>query len=188
MITFAQYFSRLLSEGAPPEYWGSKEQPYWRPGANCTVDLVLAYKSKILLIKRSHTAKAEPGKWAIPGGFIDTNAKTGELFRFDKETPKQAATRELAEETGLEVNSIPDIEHRLKEVGVFEGSKRDPRDNEEAWSKSYAFTLSLTDEDGIDFSKIRGMDDAEDAKWFDIDSLPDLAFDHDNIIRKALTI
>ena len=166
--------------------WGSTEQPYWRPGPNPTVDLVLVYNNKILLIKRG-SAGAEANKWAIPGGFIDTSAKKGEPFRMDKELPKQAALRELKEETKLDLTSASDIGSRMREVGVFEGDQRDPRDNKDAWSRSHVFGLVLTDRDGIDVDSARGSDDASEAKWFDISKLPSpLAFDHGKIIQHAL--
>lgn len=162
------------------------ENSYYYKGANCTVDLVIKHRNKILLIQRK-AGGVEGGKWAIPGGFIDTDAQKGEKFRFGKETPKQAALREVQEETNLDLSSIRNINSRLVEVGVYEGNSRDPRDNEESWSKSYAFTITLEDEDGIDFSGMRGLDDASDAKWFPIDKLPsNLAFDHARIIEDAL--
>ena len=173
----------------PVEYWGSVNQPYWRPGANPTVDLVLFYKGKVLLIKRNNKSSTEANKWAIPGGFIDTNTKKGELFKYDRETPKQAAIREVTEETQLYLANIKNIGSRLKEVGVYQGNQRDPRDNKEAWSKSHAFTLTLTDDDGVDFNKIKGSDDASDAQWFDINNLPSpLAFDHVRIIKDSLSL
>ena len=166
--------------------WGSTEQPYWRPGPNPTVDLVLVYNNKILLIKRG-SSSSEANKWAIPGGFIDTSAKKGEPFRMDKELPKQAALRELEEETGLDLSFASDIGSRMREVGVYEGDQRDPRDNEKAWSRSHVFGLVLTDRDGIDADSARGSDDASEAKWFDISKLPSpLAFDHGKIIQNAL--
>jgi len=166
---------------------GVKKQPYWYLGANCTVDLVVMYKGKILLIQRK-AGGVEGGKWAIPGGFIDTESQKGEVYRIGKESPKQAALREVQEETNLDLSSVPNIGSRLKEVGVYEGNYRDPRDNDEAWSKSYAFTITLRDEDGVDFSAMRGMDDASDARWFSIAKLPsDLAFDHGQIIKDALS-
>ena len=167
--------------------WGSSEQPYWRPGPNPTVDLVLVYNNKILLIKRG-SGGAEANKWAIPGGFIDTSAKKGEPFTMDKELPKQAALRELEEETKLDLTSASDIGSRMIEVGVYEGDQRDPRDNENAWSRSHVFALVLTDKDGIDINSARGSDDASEAKWFDINKLPSpLAFDHEKIIQDALS-
>jgi 8-oxo-dGTP diphosphatase len=165
---------------------GVKKQPYWYLGANSTVDLVVIYKRKILLIQRK-AGGVEGGKWAIPGGFIDTKSQKGEVYRIGKESPKEAALREVQEETNLDLSSIPNISSRLKEVGVYEGNSRDPRDNEEAWSKSYAFTITLNDDDGVDFSSMRGLDDASDAKWFPIERLPsNLAFDHSSIIQDAL--
>jgi len=173
----------------PEEYWGSVKQPYWRPGANPTVDLVLFYKGKVLLIKRNNKSSTEANKWAIPGGFVDTNTKKGEPFKYDRETPKQAAVREVTEETQLYLANIKNIGSRLKEVGVYQGNQRDPRDNKEAWSKSHAFTLTLTDDDGMDVNKIKGSDDASDARWFDISNLPSpLAFDHLKIIKDALSL
>ena len=171
------------------DHWGSPHQPYWRPGANPTVDLVLLHKGKVLLIKRNSKSGAEANKWAIPGGFIDTNASKGEPFEYDRETPKQAAIREVTEETQLYLANLKNVGARLKEVGVYEGNKRDPRDNKEAWSRSHVFTLTLVDEDGVDTNKAKGSDDASDARWFDVDDLPEpMAFDHAKIIADALTI
>ena len=167
--------------------WGSDEQPYWRPGPNPTVDLVLVYNNKILLIKRG-SGGSEANKWAIPGGFIETSAKKGEPFRMDNELPKQAALRELEEETGLDLTSTSDIGSRMREVGVYEGDQRDPRDNEKAWSRSHVFALILTDKDGIDVDSARGSDDASEAHWFEVNKLPSqLAFDHEKIIQDALS-
>lgn len=167
--------------------WGSAEQPYWYPGPNPTVDLVIVYDNKILLIKRAKDSNSEPNKWAIPGGFIDTSAKKGEPFKMDRELPKQAALREVEEETGTKLTSTPNIKSRMREVGVYEGDQRDPRDSKDAWSRSHAFALKLTDKDGVDIKSARGLDDASEAHWFDVDDLPsELAFDHRRIIRDAL--
>lgn len=156
---------------------------YWYKGMNPTVDNVILKKTsnsyEVLLIKRA--GKVEQGKWALPGGFIDTNSKKGEEWKAGRETPRQAAIRELQEETGLYVQSLSSM---IKEVGVYEGNNRDPRDTKDSWSRSYAFVLLLPD----DFStkNISARDDASDAKWFDIKNLPSLAFDHSTIIGDAL--
>ena len=161
----------------------SKTSGYWHKGMNPTVDNVILKRVRnsyeILLIKRA--GKVEHGKWALPGGFIDTNAKKGEEWQPGRETPIQAAIRELQEETGLYVQALASM---IKEVGVYEGNNRDPRDTEDSWSRSYAFALLLPD----DFStnNIAARDDAADAAWFDIKSLPRLAFDHSTIIGDAL--
>lgn len=111
----------------------------------------------VLLIRR----KIEPFKkmWALPGGFV----KTGESL--DK-----AVTRELAEEAGVDV-------HYLEQLYTFGDPYRDPRGH----IVSVAF-----------FGVVRPRDvhpvadsDAEDAAWFDIKKLPELAFDHKKIIAVA---
>ena len=49
--------------------WGSSEQPYWHPGPNPTVDLVLVYNDKILLIKRG-SGGSEANKWESQEGLL----------------------------------------------------------------------------------------------------------------------
>lgn len=164
------------------EYWGTKEQPYWRPDSNPTVDLIVIRDDKdVLLIRRSFKSEVEPGKWAFPGGFHDTDSKKGEVWKPGRETAKEAAIRELKEETGLELQNYDDMIY----VGTYEGGRRDPRDNEKAWSKSTAFTIRLPKEIT---QEIKGLDDADDAQWIPIDLAleMDLAFDHEKILRDAL--
>lgn len=180
------------SEKKIDDYWGTSKQPFYRPGANPTVDLVVKYNdgktTKVLLIKRGATAKAEANKWALPGGFHDSNEPIGKPWKPGRETAEQAAIRELTEETGLYIANVKGLVSRMKKVGVYEGDGRDPRDNKESWSKSTVFTIELTPEDGVKFDSVGGQDDAEDAKWFNENDLPELAFDHKKIINKALKI
>lgn len=148
-------------------------------GPNPTVDLV-AVRGKnggeeILLVLRAQGA-VEGGKWALPGGFINTDAKKGEEWKPGRESPREAAVRETLEETGVSVDPAS-----LIEVGVFEGGGRDPRDSEESWSKSHAFAVRV---DGS--PRARGGDDAADAKWFPLGKMPPMAFDHGRIVSAAL--
>lgn len=158
---------------------------YYYKGVNPTVDLIIVNpEGQILLIKRSETSPACPGMWAIPGGFIDTEAKKGEVFKYGAETPEKASVRELKEETNLLL-----INPKLISIGEFEGNNRDPRDSEEGWSKSHAFIYVIPKEIyEAQKNNIRGMDDAEDADWKtpeEIEAL-DMAFDHKEIIRAGL--
>src|SRR5882724_9742612 len=106
-------------------------------GPNPTVDLVIFNPeiTRILLIQRGK----DPCKdmWALPGGFQETAAKPGEIWTPGLETPANAALREAKEETGLELSIEPII------VGVYEGNARDPRDTDNAWSRSTAFFVHL---------------------------------------------
>ncbi|PTX43179.1 8-oxo-dGTP diphosphatase [Christiangramia gaetbulicola] len=127
-----------------------------------TVDSVVFCKVnnqfKVLLIQR----KNDPfkGQWALPGGFVDE----GE----DLET---AAKRELEEETGVKVES-------MQQVQTFGKPGRDPRGH----TISIGFLSRIYCEEHLEPS-----DDAKDARWFEIEKLPDmdLAFDHDEIINVA---
>lgn len=126
-----------------------------------TVDAVIFRKiingHELLLIKR----KNDPfkGKWALPGGFVDEN-----------EDLADAAKRELQEETGL-------ILDNLQQLGAFGKPGRDPRSH----TVSVVYT-GFADEN----TEAVAADDADEAKWFSITALPELAFDHADIINSAL--
>ena len=130
------------------------------PRPSLTADIVvLRYRNgylELLLIQRSK----EPfkNKWALPGGFVDAN-----------EEPRQAAARELMEETA--VSGLP-----MMEVGVFGKKNRDPR----GWVVSVAF-LALAKSN----CEAMAGDDAAHVQWHRLDALPELAFDHAEIVLSA---
>ena len=111
---------------------------------------------KVLLIERGQDPCK--GMWAFPGGFMEMD-----------ETAEECAVRELREETGLEVQHV-------RQVGAFSAVHRDPRER----VITIAF-YTLTRQ-----SEVRGNDDAARARWWDLDEVPQLAFDHDLILRQAL--
>lgn len=123
-----------------------------------TVDIVVFdfAQQSILLIQR----KNDPykGMWALPGGFVDGDE--------DLET---AAHRELKEETSIEVAS-------LMQVKAFGKPGRDPREH----TVSIAFT-GVAAENVL----VKAADDAKEAKWFDTQNLPELAFDHAEIVMET---
>lgn len=161
--------------------------PYYYLGANHTVDLVVVApdeERKVLMIVRSEKAQACPGLMAFPGGFVDTQAKRGEKWKSGLETHQEAALRELKEETGIEIENLE--ASRLHSIGVYEGNNRDPRDNEQSWSRSSVFYYQLnTQEYEKVKDKVMGMDDASDALWVPIEELKkiQLAFDHNKILE-----
>lgn len=121
-----------------------------------TVDAVLLKGHEVLLVRRGR----EPfkGAWAIPGGFVDVGERV-----------EDAARRELVEETGLK-GDIVDL------LGVWSDPKRDPRGH----TVSVVFVCKVG---GI--VQVAAGDDAEEARWFDLDGLPALAFDHVEILAAA---
>ena len=88
---------------------------------------------------------------------------------------------EETKETGLEITG--ELRQAMRSVGTYKGGGRDPRDTDQAWSISYAYTVTIPRGMG---KNVRGTDDASDAKWFSVDRLPRLAFDHKDIITDAL--
>ncbi len=133
---------------------------YPRPAvtADCVV-MTLETRVRVLLIERGN----EPykGHWAIPGGFLNMD-----------ETTEQCAIRELEEETGLRIDKV-------HQIGAYSKVDRDPRGR----TISVAY-LAIIEEP----LEARGQDDAAKAKWFYIDDLPPLAFDHDEIMADAIAL
>lgn len=131
--------------------------PY--PHAAITADcIVFGYDPnktlRVLLIKRRN----EPYKdcWAFPGGFMEIDE--------DLET---CARREVMEETGM----------ALGEVFQFRSYSAVDRDPRERVITVVHFAFEAP-------AEVKGSDDAAEARWFDIDNLPELAFDHRTIIHE----
>lgn len=139
-----------------------KDEPrycYKYPHPSVTTDCVIfgfdGAKLKVLLVQRG----IEPfkGKWALPGGFLKMD-----------ECAKQGALRELKEETGLEAAYI-------RQFHTFTAPERDPRER----------VITIAYYALVRMQEVKGGDDAAEARWFSLDEVPQLAFDHDRILRKA---
>ena len=133
---------------------------YKYPRPAVTADCIVITKEaepKVLLIERGD----EPfkGCWAFPGGFMNMD-----------ETTEQCAIRELEEETGLKVSEV-------HQIGAYSQVDRDPRGR----TVTVAY-LAIVDAP----MAVKGQDDAAKAQWFPLLALPELAFDHDEIMRDAV--
>lgn len=133
---------------------------YKYPHPSVTTDCVIfgfdGVKLNVLLVQRG----IEPykGRWAFPGGFLKMD-----------ESAEEGALRELREETGLQGAY-------LQQFHSFSAPDRDPR--ERVITIAYYALVKL--------QEVKGADDAADARWFALDEVPPLAFDHDLILRTAL--
>jgi 8-oxo-dGTP diphosphatase len=135
---------------------------YKYPRPAITTDCLIFSESNnqlyLLLIQRD--SPPFEGKWAFPGGFVEID-----------ENIDNAAYRELKEETGIENTEL----HQFKTYGEV---NRDPRGR----------TISVVYYGFIrpDNTSSEAGSDARATKWFPVNNLPELAFDHDKIIREAL--
>ncbi|MBN2683247.1 MAG: NUDIX hydrolase [Bacteroidales bacterium] len=131
---------------------------YEYPRPMVTVDCIVIYdcnnEFEVLLIKR----KNEPfmNFLALPGGFVDMD-----------EDLKEAALRELEEETG-----IKDIE--IEQFKTFGKPGRDPRGR----NITIVYYCILKDKK----PEILAGDDASEALWINKNELPILAFDHNEVL------
>jgi 8-oxo-dGTP diphosphatase len=131
-----------------------------------TTDETIRYTADVVLFAAGHVLLIERGwdpfksRWALPGGHVNTG-----------ESSLDASTRELEEETGITVQATD-----LRQVGAFDAPARDPRGR----YVSVAYTATLP-------ALVEPMagDDATAARWWSLDALPDLAFDHAEIVAAA---
>ena len=131
---------------------------YPRPAvtADCVV-MTTESEPRVLLIQRG--GAPYKGHWAFPGGFLNMD-----------ETTEQCAIRELEEETGLQIDQV-------HQIGAYSKVDRDPRGR----TISVAY-LAIVNQP----LEVSGQDDAAEAKWFSVNALPPLAFDHDEIMADAI--
>ena len=135
---------------------------YEYPRASVTADSVLFAQKDgqnyVLLIQRGN----EPykGCWAFPGGFLNMD-----------ETVAHCAERELEEETGIVLTG-------MQLVGIYSDVERDPRGR----VVTAAYTAMTTMPEAV------ASDDAAAAKWWPLNALPKLAFDHEVILADATKV
>lgn len=136
------------------------------PPILCTVDVVLLTLTQaqaqtraqlqVALLPRYRAPHA--GRLALPGGYIHPDT--------DRDT-RDAAERMLRDKAGL-------VSPYLEQLGTFGGAARDPR----GWSISVVY-CALVPEALL----ARGH---ADLRWHPVDALPDLPFDHAEIVGQAV--
>ena len=132
---------------------------YRYPRASVTADAVLFAErdgqTYVLLIQRGNDPYK--GYWAFPGGFLEMD-----------ETVARCAERELEEETGIVLTG-------MQLVGIYSDVERDPRGR--VITAAYAAMTTMP--------KATAADDVAAAKWWPLNALPKLAFDHKTILKDA---
>lgn len=137
---------------------GEFTYPYPRPSV--TTDCVIfGYDGKdlkLLLVERG--IPPFKGMWALPGGYLQMD-----------EDAIDGAKRELFEETGLR-------DAYIEQFRTFSAVDRDPRGR----------VITIAHLALVRISEVKGGDDAAKARWFPLKDVPQLAFDHDMILREAM--
>ena len=121
--------------------------------------VLLDEQGRVLLMQRS-----DNGCWALPGGGVEPG-----------ESVAEALTREVAEETGLQVRP-------LRLVGVYSSPHRLVRyaDGNEFQPVALTFRCELVG------GTPRPTDEALAVAWFSVDALPDLLSVHRERLADAL--
>ena len=137
---------------------GEYTYPFPRPSV--TTDCVIfGYDGKnlqLLLVARG--IPPFKGMWALPGGYLQMD-----------EDAIDGAKRELFEETGLR-------DAYIEQFRTFSAVDRDPRGR----------VITIAHLALVRISEVKGGDDAAKAQWFPLKDVPQLAFDHDMILREAM--
>ncbi|MCB5170421.1 NUDIX hydrolase [Streptomyces bambusae] len=123
-----------------------------------TADVVCIRGGDVLVIERGWPP--HQGKLALPGGHVDPG-----------ETSREAAARELLEETGVHVPL-----DALVLVGVYDAPERDPRGRYVTAAYAAAVPADTTATAG---------DDAAGVQWVPLNAPGPLAFDHGQIVSAA---
>ena len=133
---------------------------YEYPRPMLTADcMVTNSKGEILLVRRGNDPFK--GCWALPGGFMEMD-----------ETIEHCAVRELEEETGLRVS-----EKDIRLIGVYSAPGRDPRGR----TVTAAYSVRVGNETAM------AGDDAAEVRWWPLNALPPLAFDHAQIVSDGVS-
>lgn len=138
-----------------------------------TADIVLLTirRGKLCALLVQRGTHPEKGRWALPGGFVGID-----------ESAEEAAMRELAEETGVELNTA-----HIEQLRTYSTPDRDPRMR--VVSTAFIALIPYSD-----LPILKAGDDAAQAHFFPVydilegneeDEVP-LAFDHRTILSEGV--
>jgi len=133
--------------------------PYPHPAVATDMVIFTIHNQQLELLLIRRADEPYSNGWALPGGFVEI-----------EEDLEACALRELEEETGI-------TGVYLEQLYTFGSPNRDPR--ERVISVAY---YALVPPDRIN---IRAASDAREVAWFEVRKLPELAFDHAEIVAMA---
>lgn len=158
-VAAAAVYAQLAATSQTAEQAEAEQQADAEPEPEAiryTADVVVTTTDgHVLLIKRGWDPHR--GMWALPGGHVDPG-----------ETSRAAAARELREEAGVYAEPAD-----LLRLGVWDAPDRDPRGR----YVTVAYHLVV-----LPGTAIKAGTDAKTVRWWPLSDLPELAFDHAEII------
>jgi len=134
-----------------------KDQPKYHVAVDCVIFGYEDDELKLLLYPRRFTPSK--GDWSLMGGFVK-----------EFETMDEATERVLKLTVGLDGIF-------MQQVGGFSGIDRDPGGR--VISQAYYTLIRIDQHD-------RNLVDKHGGKWWPITKLPNLIFDHNNMVNSAL--
>ena len=133
--------------------------PKFYVGIDCIIFGFEKGRLSLLLLQRNF--EPAKGQWSLMGGFVQEN-----------ESADDAAKRVLYELTGLK-----DV--YMEHIGAYGEIHRDP--GERVISLAYYALININEYD-------RELVQQHNAHWIDVEELPNLIFDHNQMVEKARTI
>ena len=134
---------------------------YEKPSVTADVAVLRIVETPEIMLVQREDPPFE-GMWALPGGFMEM-----------EETLEEAARRELTEETGIKAGEMIRFE-------TYDKPGRDPRGR----TITQVFVMIWKEPMGIP----QAGSDAKTVAWYSLSELPELAFDHDLIIRDVISM
>ena len=125
-----------------------------------TIDCLIVNEKNEVLLTRRGPHLSNPGKYTIPGGFLDRDENTGE-----------GALRELREETG----------YTGEIISLFQITDTPNRANEDRQNVNFTYLVKIVGGEEIENEEV------ETIEWISEKDLPqdeEFAFDHRNIILR----
>ena len=128
---------------------------------HAVVDVLVVKDTKILLVKRVNKL-LEGGKWGLVGGYMERD-----------ENLKEAAAREIFEETG----------YRVTDITLLTINDRPDRPHEDRQNMAFVFYCTALEQEGTPDNE------SSEIHWFSFSELPppeQIAFDHYDDIQLYL--
>jgi 8-oxo-dGTP pyrophosphatase MutT (NUDIX family) len=139
--------------------------PEWRPGPDgryfrkAARVLLLDQADRLLLVRGHDVDQPERSWWFTVGGGIDAG-----------ESPREAAVREVVEETGLSVDPEALVGPVLTRSAIFDFFARDVRQDEEFFVARISSPGELSEEGWTEIER----DFVDELRWWDLDALAEV--------------